>query len=202
MDNSLFRHFEIDNKTSKVLFLYHGTGGMETDLLPLVKPFQKSHTIVGLRGNVVENGMPRFFKRLDFGIFDQENIKEEVGKLVMFINDWAKEHTVKTENILHVGYSNGANFILAAMFYHPEIIKKAALLHPMLPFEPDKKLDLSKQELFVSWGQYDQMIKPEQSKQVVEILNTHAAKITEITTEEGHGITESEISQLHSFINI
>ncbi len=195
----LFKYHQIDNKSDKAIFLFHGTGGNETDLLPLVEPFLKSHTIVGLKGNVVENGMPRFFERNEEGVFDQKSIAEETEKLVQFLKEWTKINKIKTENITFVGYSNGANFLLAMLLNYPELITKAALLHAMIPFDP-KEIDLSKHKIFISWGQYDTMILPSLSKLTVEVLQALGAKPTVCIMPSGHNITSYEVDQLHTFI--
>ncbi len=90
----LFKHIYIDNKAPKTLFLLHGTGGDEHDLLPLVSELNSKYNFVGLRGNIDENGMRRFFRRFDFGKFDEQNIIEEALKLVKFIETWSKEYTI------------------------------------------------------------------------------------------------------------
>ncbi len=201
MSNALdyFKYHQIDNNSDKVLFLFHGTGGNETDLLPLVEPFKNTHTIVGLLGNVSEHDMPRFFRRYEEGLFDQENIKEETEKVSQFIESWCEKNNTTPENITYIGYSNGANFVMATMFYYPDLVKKAAFLHAMLPFEPGK-LDLSHHSLFFSWGQYDTMILPQQSMKAVETLQSFGAAPTIVIQPSGHNITSYEINQLHNFI--
>lgn len=196
----LFQYTEINNKSSKAIFLLHGTGGSDTDLLPLVEPFHKTHTIVGLLGNIREHGMARFFERSASGELDQTSIKTESAKLAEFITGWSKKNMIETENITFVGYSNGSNMILATLFYYPILIKKAALLHAMLPFEPSTGLDLSRHSLFFSWSKSDGMIPASQSISLIEMLKKLKATISVLETDFGHSITEKEVRNLHSFI--
>lgn len=197
---NLFHYTQINNNNPLSIFLFHGTGGTETDLFPLVEPFHTSHTIVGLRGNIDESGMARFFKRTANGTFDQDSIREEADKLVLFIIAWKKEHKATANNILYIGYSNGANIILATIFYYPEIIKTAALLHPMLPFHPKSRLDLSQHKLYLSWSRSDSIIPKSASQKVINTLNDFSANTTIVETTQGHTITEPEIKQLHKFV--
>ena len=53
-----------------VLLTLHGTGGDEHDLVPLGQMLLPGAAILSPRGNVLEHGMPRFFRRLAEGVFD------------------------------------------------------------------------------------------------------------------------------------
>lgn len=198
MNTTLFLYEEI-KKGNKSLFLFHGTGGSATDLFSLVEPFATEYTLVGLEGNTNENGMKRFFKRKSEGIFDMDNLREEADKLEQFITEWNDSHKTTSEDNIFIGYSNGANFILATMFWYPQLITKAALLHPMMPFEPPT-LDLSGHKLLVSWGENDPIIPKENSKQVIKKLTDFSASVTEVTSDAGHNITAQELNALHNFI--
>lgn len=200
MSLSQFQYYEKISGQKKALVLLHGTGGDEHNLLPLVSSFSDEFAILSLRGNIQENGMNRFFKRTSFGMFDEENIREEVKKLQSFVNAWAKAHEIDFKNIIFVGLSNGANMILALAFLHPEIVFRAALLHPMLPLQPQKNLQLSHSHFFVSWSPMDQMVTEEQSQKVLQTLQNGEANITECRTDAGHSLTQQEVTALHVFI--
>lgn len=197
---SLFKTHISENSSGKTIFLFHGTGGNEMDLFPLVEPFENTHTIVGLRGNILEQGMPRFFKRLSEGVFDQGSIKEEAEKLSLFLNAWYKKYETSPDNTIFIGYSNGANFILATLFIYPELIKKAAVLHAMLPFTPDK-LDLANHTILLTRGTQDPIITPAQSAALVDVLNQTKATLSVLETDSGHAITQEELEALHTFCN-
>jgi predicted esterase len=198
---SLFTTSIIDNNSKKTIFLFHGTGGNETDLFPLIEPFTKTHTIVGLRGNILEHGMPRFFKRVSEGIFDLENLKEETEKLAVFLKAWYIKYSSSPDKSIFIGYSNGANFILSELFTHPELVQNAAVLHAMLPFAPPQSLDLSGHTVLLTRGLQDPIITPEQSGKLLDTLKKGKAQLTVLETDIGHAITEEELHTLHSFCN-
>ncbi len=52
---------------SRTLLLLHGTGGDESDLIPLGCELDPNAALVSPRGKVSENGMPRFFRRFAEG---------------------------------------------------------------------------------------------------------------------------------------
>ena len=197
-----FHYKALGNENApKTIFLLHGTGGTENDLFHFVEPFEKSHTLVGLLGNVRESGMARFFKRSADGILDQESIKLESQKFADFILAFTKAHNQRPEDITYIGYSNGANMILATMFYFPELVKKAVLWHPMLPFVPKEDLDLSAQKVLLSWSALDPIIKSSESLKIIEILKKHRANLSTIETDSGHAIDRAEVLAMHEFIS-
>lgn len=187
--------------TDQTLFLLHGTGGSESDLLSLVTPFRATHNIVGLLGNVREQGMARFFARYADGTFDRHSIDSEVKKLHQFVMRWLEIHreTCEQHSIHFVGYSNGANMILAYLFLYPQMVKTAALLHPMLPFKPDEHLQLSQKKLFVSWGSADPMVPTNMSQNLLQVLKKHGAQLT-IHQSVNHSIDTLEIRALERFL--
>jgi len=199
---SNFHHKTLGNESAqKSLFLLHGTGGTENDLFPFVELFEKSHTLVGLLGNVRENGMARFFRRSAEGILDQESIKLESQKFADFITSFAQSRDQKPEDITYIGYSNGANMILATMFYFPQLVKNAVLWHPMLPFEPAENLDLSAQKILLSWSETDPIISSSESLKIIEILKKHKANLQVLETDSGHAISRKEVLAMHNFIS-
>lgn len=196
-----FHHHFIDNNVKQTLFLLHGTGGDEKDLLPLIEPFLKTHNVVSLLGNVREHGMPRFFKRLSAGVFDQQSIQEESEKLIAFIKDWMHEHDLTAEDLTFIGYSNGANMILATLFSAPELFTKVALLHAMLPFTPDSNLSLKHIHAFISVGDDDPMIPTVETEKMIETLQALSVQTEVLRTTAGHSITMEEVKALRKFIN-
>lgn len=57
------------DSTKPTLLLLHGTDGNELDLLPIAGRIDDEASVLSVRGNVLENGMPRFFRRLAEGVF-------------------------------------------------------------------------------------------------------------------------------------
>jgi phospholipase/carboxylesterase len=195
-----FHHIFVDNQADQTLFLLHGTGGNQHDLLPLVMSVSDEFNFVGLLGNVEEAGLARFFRRTEPGVFDQENIKQETEKLAEFIKSWKRVNKTSTSDFTFLGYSNGANMILATMFYFPKLIRRAVLLHPMLPFEPAVDLNLTKAQVLVTYGLQDAMAPLAASKQVISTLQQRGADLTIVEHSGGHEIRTVEIEAMESFL--
>lgn len=196
-----FEFKEIDHQADKTLFLLHGTGGSKNDFLFLDQLLNKKYNLVGLQGNINEDGMTRFFRRFSSGVFDQENITEETTKFSVFIEAWMKEKSLNSDQTSFLGYSNGANMILATLLRFPELIKNAILLHPMLPFSVEaNSLDLSNHSLLITHGLHDQMINENDYKAVKETLTSLYAKPILHQYHSGHEVTQQELKDVVRFL--
>ena len=100
--------------SKRVLLLLHGTGGDENDLLPIGRELDPNAALLSPRGRVIENGMPRFFRRFAEGVFDEEDVVRRANELPDFISAAASKYDFVPADVTAVGYSNGAN-IAAAM---------------------------------------------------------------------------------------
>lgn len=190
---SLFHHIHVDNHASRTLFLLHGTGGTEHDFLFLDDGLEKQYNLVGIRGNSTDEGMNRFFRRTAPGVFDQENIKEEAAKLFQFVSEWQRIHALDNKHTFFLGYSNGANMLLASCFYYPKQFTNLVLLHPMLPFKPTTPLDLAAHHILITHGEHDAMVPTEQQKDIGRVLQSGHAHLTEKVYDAGHEMTEAEL---------
>jgi predicted esterase len=119
------------------LLLLHGTGGDENDLLPLGDELWPGAALLGVRGKVLENGMPRFFRRIAEGVFDVEDLKYRTEELVQFIKAASERYHFSTKKLIAIGYSNGANIAASLILLHPHYFAAAVLFRAMVPFTPD-----------------------------------------------------------------
>lgn len=195
----MFDHRYIDNQAKKTLVLLHGTGGSKSDFLFLDGLLSKSYNLLGLQGTVLENGMSRFFRRSSVGVFDQESIKQEAQNLLQFLTQWCVDHTIKREELVFLGYSNGANILLATLFYYPESIRVAALLHPMVPFVP-QNIFLTDHTFFISTGKADPMVSQDQKALLISTMQKTGASLVTKEYPGGHEISKQEIQDVVSFL--
>jgi phospholipase/carboxylesterase len=196
----LFVYTEVHNQAKKTLFLLHGTGGDEHDLLFLDEFLHQTYNLVGLRGNVIEHGMNRFFHRISEGVFDEVSIREEAKKLHEFFSFWMASHQLLPENTAWFGYSNGANMILAHILLYPEDVHQAVLLHPMLPLVPTHTMDLSDLHVFVGYGKNDVVITPEKSKEAISLLQSYGATVSSHEYPGGHQLSQKELEDAASYL--
>src|ERR1700731_948211 len=126
-----------ENPESPTLLLLHGTGGDERDLLPLGAELWPGAALLGVRGKVLENGMPRFFRRFAEGVFDVDDLKSRTEELANFIDAASERYAFNKKRLIAVGYSNGANIAASLILLHPHCLAAAVLFRAMVPFSPD-----------------------------------------------------------------
>ena len=156
-------------KSPYTLLLLHGTGGDEHDLLGLGQQLGNGAALLSPRGKV-ENGMPRFFRRLAMGVFDIEDLKYRTRELAEFVKQAARHYGFDPQKVKALGYSNGANIAAGLLLLRPEVLSGAVLLRPMVPLVPDQLPDLKDVPVFIAAGRKDPIVRPEQTAKLAELL--------------------------------
>jgi predicted esterase len=185
---------------STTLLLLHGTGGDEDDLVPLGRALLPGAGMLSPRGNVLENGAPRFFRRVAEGVFDLEDLALRTDELATFIAAAAQSYSLDRDGIVAVGFSNGANIAASLLFRHPGVLRAAVLLSPMMPFEPERLPDLTGTAVFIGAGRSDAIAPPAQAERLGRRLQDADAAVTLYWSPGGHTITTSEIDAAAKWI--
>ncbi|MBA2341376.1 MAG: alpha/beta hydrolase [Pyrinomonadaceae bacterium] len=183
------------NTTSMTLLLLHGTGGDENDLLPLGAMLAPGAALLSPRGRVSENGAARFFRRLSEGVFDEADLKFRATELADFIERAVARYGLDKDNIVAVGYSNGANIASAMMLLRPRLIRGAVLLRPMVPFVPESPPRLTDVPVFIAAGQFDPIISSEETEKLIALLRAAGADVSVYPVAAGHNLTSEEIER-------
>ncbi|GLG01302.1 phospholipase/carboxylesterase [Alicyclobacillus hesperidum subsp. aegles] len=176
------------------LLLLHGTGGNEEDLFPLARFLAPHAAMLGVRGKVLENGMPRFFRRLAEGVFDEEDLIFRTHELARFIEEATKTYSLNPERIYAVGYSNGANIAASLLFLEPAILSGAVLFRAMVPLEPAELPDLAGKRVLMLSGRHDPIVPPNNSERLAQMFQQAGADIALNWKNAGHGLTNSELA--------
>jgi phospholipase/carboxylesterase len=195
------RFLPSEHPTSRdTMLVLHGTGGDENDLVSLGQTISPGAAILSPRGNVLENGAPRFFKRLAEGVFDPQEVRSRAEEMARFIEAATARYALDPERIFALGYSNGANAASTVMFIRPGLIKGAILLRPMLVYEPETSVDLSGSSVFISAGRMDPIVPTESVERLVELFRSARAKVTLKWQMVGHNLVPSEVSEAASWL--
>lgn len=176
------------------LLMLHGTGGNEHDLIPLADLISPSSNVLGVRGNVLENGMPRFFRRLSEGVFDEEDLIQRTHDLKAFIDDAAAKYGFDRSRVVAVGYSNGANIAASLLFHDGDALQGAVLHHPMVPLRGKELPDLSGVPVFIAAGQRDMMCPPQESEDLTSLLRGAGADVALHWEQGGHQLSRTEVA--------
>ncbi|UNK19323.1 alpha/beta hydrolase [Paenibacillus sp. N3/727] len=175
------------------LLLLHGTGGNEQDLLPLGEIISPTSNLLGVRGNVLENGMPRFFRRLSEGVFDVEDLIQRTEDLKTFIDDAAVQYGFDRSRVVAVGYSNGANIAASLLFHYVDTLQGAVLHHPMVPLRDKELPDMTGVPVFIAAGQRDMMCPPQETEDLASLLNGAGADTLVHWEHGGHQLSRTEV---------
>ncbi|WML42025.1 alpha/beta hydrolase [Neobacillus sp. OS1-2] len=179
--------------TKPTLLLLHGTGGNELDLLPLAGMIDDKANVLSVRGNVLENGMPRFFRRLAEGVFDEEDLIFRTKELNEFLDEAAEKYEFDRDNMIAVGYSNGANIAASLLFHYQNALKGAILHHPMVPRKGIDLPDLAGKSVFIAAGTNDPICLPMESAELQSILEKANANVELHWEDRGHQLTMEEV---------
>lgn len=182
-----------ENPERPTLLLLHGTGGNERDLIPLANLIDPTASYLSVRGNVLENGMPRFFRRLAEGVFDFEDLVFRTKELNDFLDEAAEKYDFDRNNIVAIGYSNGANIAGSLLFHYQDALKGAILHHPMVPRRGIELPDLTGTKVFIGAGTNDPICPQEESVELKELLEKAKASVDIHWENRGHQLTMTEV---------
>jgi phospholipase/carboxylesterase len=176
------------------LLLLHGTGGNESDLLPLGRVLLPGAALLSPRGKVLERGMPRFFRRLAEGVFDQEDLAIRTAELARFIQQAGEKYALDPGKLVAVGFSNGANIAASLMLRSPRLLAGAILMRAMPPFIPAEPVDLERKPVLMLSGERDPIVQRDQVMQLANLLRDSHADLTLHWGEAGHNLAEDDVS--------
>ncbi|MGI4790350.1 MAG: alpha/beta hydrolase [Janthinobacterium lividum] len=185
---------------AETLLLLHGTGGDENDLLPLGKMLNSNANLLSPRGSVLENGMPRFFRRLAEGVLDVPDLIVQSQALAEFIAEASTVYGFDSAHITAAGFSNGANIAGALLLLHPGVLKSAILLHPMVPLVPEVLPDLTGTSIFIGAGRQDPLVSVLETERLAALFRQSSADVTIDWQPGGHTLTREEASAAASWL--
>ncbi len=195
-----FVHEFVPGNSKRTLLLLHGTGGDEHDLVPLGRHLDPDAAILSPRGKVLENGMPRFFRRLAEGVFDLEDLQRRTHELADFILAAAEDYRFEIDKIIAVGFSNGANIAASLLLLRPEILRAAILLRAMVPLVPDPLPKLTGTRLLISAGNQDPIVPTSETENLASLLRDCGADVTVRFANADHGLSDADVQNARAWL--
>ncbi len=189
-------------KQGPTLLLLHGTGGDENDLLDLGRMLAPEVGLLSPRGNVSENGMPRFFRRLAEGVFDVPDLIQRTQELADFVESASTIYSFDAKKVIAVGFSNGANIAASMLLLRPQVLLAAVLLHPMVPLVPEEMPKLTGKRVFIGAGRRDPIVPMQNTERLVTLLREAGADVETHWHSGGHTITHEEIREAKQWIQV
>ena len=186
---------------ARTILLLHGTGGNEHDLIDLGKSLAPDANFLSPRGKISEHGMPRFFRRLAEGIFDEADLIFRTHELADFIIEAASNYGFDPAKVTAVGYSNGANIAAGLLLLRPEILHGAVLLRAMVPLIPDKSPDLTGRQILLSSGTSDPILPIENARRLAGMFRDAGADLTFNELNAGHQLTQADVENARTWLS-
>jgi len=176
------------------LLLLHGTGGDEADLLPLGRAVAPGAALLSPRGQVLEHGAPRFFRRLAEGVFDEGDLRRRADDLADFIGEARRAYGVPAP--IALGFSNGANIAAALLLLRPEVLAGAALVRAMVPLAEPPTADLGGRPVLILSGALDPIVPAANAATLARQLTAANARVEHRTLPAGHGLGQADLAAL------
>ncbi|MBL8978035.1 MAG: alpha/beta hydrolase [Gemmatimonadetes bacterium] len=195
-----FMHQYLPGTSGETLFLLHGTGGNEQSLLPLGRALAPAAGLLAVRGRVLEGSMPRFFRRLAEGVFDQADLARRTTELAEFLREAAERYRFPPERVTAVGFSNGANIAASILLREPGLLRRALLLRAMVPFEPEMIPDLSGTAVRIGSGRYDPIVPVANAERLATIFRAGGAAVDLDWREAGPELAPGEVEDAARWI--
>lgn len=189
---SFIHRFEKGDAAAPPLLLLHGTGGDENDLVPLGRTIAPDAPLLSPRGKVLENGMPRFFRRFAEGKFDEDDVRLRANELADFVVEACKQYGIAAP--IALGYSNGANTAAAILLLRHGVLAGAILLRVTLPLSHPPLTDLTGVPVLINSGAHDPMMSAEGAAKLAAVLQQRGAIVEHRTLPSGHELSQADIS--------
>ncbi len=180
------------------LLLLHGTGGDQNDLIDLGRMVAPGSALLSPRGKVLEGGMPRFFRRLAEGVFDEEDVRRRANELADFVAEARNAYRLAAP--LALGFSNGANIAAAMMLLRPEALGGAVLLRAMVPLATSPAADLAGKPVLILSGSMDPMVSSENASRLAQQLRDAGAAVQHRSLPAGHGLSQADVTLTQEFL--
>ncbi len=185
----------------RTVLLLHGTGGNERDLLEIGAAVAPNARLLGVRGPELENGMPRFFRRLAEGVFDEADLRVRAADLAGFVPAAAEVYGFDPTQVVAVGYSNGANIAAALLLLHPGVLAGAALLRSMVPLVPQQLPALRGTPVLMAEGEFDPIVPRSNAEMLATLLRDAGASVTLQWQPTSHGLTPADLESVRRWMS-
>jgi phospholipase/carboxylesterase len=198
METTGFIHrFEKGQPEERPLLLLHGTGGDENDLIPLARMITPTAALLSPRGKVLENGMPRFFRRLAEGVLDEDDVRRRANELADFITNARERYGMASP--IALGYSNGANIGAAVLLLRPSVLAGAILLRAMPPLAHPQPIKLDGVPVLIASGALDPIIPLESAAKLASLLERYGAAVEHRVSPAGHELSQADVTLAQSW---
>lgn len=184
-----------------VIFHLHGTGGTSTELFSIGQSIDKNATLIGIDGDVFENGMRRYFARYEDLSFDLESLDKQTDKLYKTITEIIEKEMLKGKIMTLLGYSNGANIAINLLKKYSLNFNHFILFHPTLVNEGVDFKSQDNLRVLITYGEDDPFVDENSFKLLKKELSKAKIKVKTFEHKQGHSLTRDEVIDARKLVN-
>lgn len=192
---------------ARLLLLIHGWTGDENSMWVFVRNFPASYWIVAPRAPFaaqtgsyswrpppISGGEP---PRLD-------DLISSVTSVVALADAYAAENNLKVETFDIIGFSQGAALTNILALLHPDRVGRVGALAGFVPTGAERLVQqrpLAGKPFFVAHGTLDELVKVEDARASVRLLEQAGANVTYCEDEVGHKVSAGCLRALSEFFS-
>jgi phospholipase/carboxylesterase len=181
------------------LFLaFHGTGGDENQFFGLAEELVPEASVIAPRGDVLEYGAARFFRRKAEGVYDMADLTARAAKMAAFVE--AHRQRLRPSRVIGLGYSNGANILASVVFARPDLFDDIVLMHPLIPWRPADNAGLAEVRTLITAGRSDPICPAPMTESLADYFRANAKSVELEWHAGGHEARSSEFDAAARFI--
>ena len=135
--------------------------------------------------------MPRYFRRLAEGVFDEDDLRRRTDDLAAFIADARAAYGLTAP--IAIGFSNGANIAAALLLLRPDVLSGAVLLRAIPPLRQPPEADLARKPVLMLSGRSDPIVSVDAASALARTLTDAGAELEHHVLPVSHGLTAADV---------
>lgn len=201
-----FRHIAPTNSSEEfqpAIFLFHGLGSNEEDLLQLVGEFKDQCHIFSLRGPITHSPGYAFYTFEEEGKPARDVFDKMITFSQSFILEAIEEYKLNINKIFIVGFNQGAAVVETLTLTLGNVINGTVALSGYLPefvMNEYKKAPVDRTKIFISHGEYDFDYPIQWAENSKNYFEEIGVQVTYKTYPDGHGVTPQNLKDMVAFI--
>lgn len=179
-------------KRYPAIFVMHGMGSNEQNMLSLVMGLEETFYIFSVRGPLSQPPGFAYFPIQGYGKPNREVFDQAIIQLTNFIDYTAEHYPLDKDNLYLLGFSQGAIVSMTLGLALGERIKGIVALSGYIPkFVQEEYLikPVNQLSLFISHGEYDNILPYEWGFESKTFFQKLGAQVTFHSYAEGHTVS-------------
>jgi phospholipase/carboxylesterase len=193
----------VPGKKYPALFLMHGIGSNEHNMLSLTDGLQDDVFVFSVRGHLSHGMGFAYFTIEGYGKPHREVFDEGITKLSAFIDYASDKYPLDDSQIYLLGFSQGAIVSMTLGLTLGNKIKGIIALSGYIPqfVKEDYTIKTGeKLSVFISHGEYDQVLPYQWGKENAEYFTKLGIPVTFKTYQEGHTVSAQNHKEFLTWI--